>query len=161
MNNTSTSNHIESEPIGISDNIFTVSFWVKAAKSTNQVFVADPKIVIGTLNSLLYVVPTSSKPFTTTHFVNNEWNHIVVIRNDTTYKAYINGIAETQSGSNNYYSHSAAKLWLLNRSTNNKYAANTSISDFRVYATELSDKDIKELYDTSAIIDNKGNLYGY
>ena len=40
-------------------NIFTVSFWVKAAKSTSQVFVADPKIVIGTLNSLLYVVPTS------------------------------------------------------------------------------------------------------
>ena len=161
MNNTSTANHIESEPIAISDNIFTVSFWVKAAKSTSQVFVADPKIVIGTLNSLLYVVPTSSPPFTTTHFVNNEWNHIVVIRNDTTYKAYINGIAETQSGTNNYYGHSVAKLWLLNRSTNNTYAANTSISDFRVYATELSEEDIKELYDTPTFIDNHDNLLTY
>ena len=161
MNNTSTSNHIESEPIAISDNIFTVSFWIKAAKSTNQVFVADPKIVIGTLNSLLYVVTTSSPPFTTTNFVNNEWNHIVIVRNGTIYKAYINGIAETQSGSNNYYGHSVAKLWLLNRSTNNTYAANTSISDFRVYATELSEEDILALYNNPANIDNQGDMFSF
>lgn len=157
MNNTGTANHIEANPIGVSDNIFTVSFWVNAQKSTNQVFVADPKIVIGTLNSLLYVVTTSSAPFTTTNFITG-WNHIVVIRNGTTYKAYINGIAETRSGSNNYYAHLAAKLWLLNRSYNTTYAANASISDFRIYATVLSEDDIKELYNTSAVVDNNQNI---
>jgi hypothetical protein len=33
------------------------------------------------------------------------------------------------------------------------------MSDFRIYATALTDKQIKELYDTSATIDNLGNVY--
>ena len=37
--------------------------------------------------------------------------------------------------------------------------AMSSISDFRIYATALSEEDILELYHTSATIDNKGNIY--
>lgn len=159
MDNTGTSNHIEADPIPCSDNIFSVSFWVKCAKSTNQVLVADPKISIGLLNSLLYVNPASAKPFTTTNFITDEWNHIVVIRNGSTWSAYINGVAETQSGSNNYYSHSASKLWLLNRNTNSNYAANASISDFRVYASVLSASDVMNLYNSPAFVD-KGSNFG-
>ena len=159
MNNTGTSNHIEADPLdGLSDNIFTVSFWVKAAKSTNQVFFADPKVVIGTLNSLIYPFISSTSGFSTTHFINNEWNHIVVIKNNTSYYVYINGEAEAQNGAKNYYMHGASQLWLLNRSNNN-YAANATISDVRVYCTTLSADDVKELYNTSASIDNKGNVY--
>ena len=159
MNNTGTSNHIEADPIPCSDNIFSISFWVKCAKSTNQVLVADPKISIGLLNSLLYVSTSSSAPFTTTNFISDGWNHIVVVRNGSTYSAYINGIAETRSGSNNYYQHTASKLWLLNRNTNNTYAANASISDFRVYASALSASDIKDLYNSPAFVD-KGQTFG-
>ncbi len=161
MDNTGTANHIEADPIPCSDNIFSVSFWVKCAKATNQVLVADPKIVIGLLSSLLYVRTTSTKPFTTTNFVTNEWNHIVVVRNDSTYSVYINGVAESESGSNNYYAHSASKLWLLNRSTNSTYAANAGISDFRVYGKALSASEVKDLYSTSASIDSGQNMEGF
>lgn len=34
-----------------------------------------------------------------------------------------------------------------------------SISDFRIYCTALTEKQIKELYDTSAAIDKSGNIY--
>jgi len=33
------------------------------------------------------------------------------------------------------------------------------LSDFRIYATELTDEQILELYHTSTTIDNKGNIY--
>lgn len=159
MNNTGTSNHIEADPIPCSDNIFSVSFWVKCAKSTNQVLVADPKISIGLLNSLLYVNPANATPFTTTNFITDEWNHVVAIRNGSSYSVYINGVAETQSGSSNYYQHTASKLWLLNRNTNSNYAANASISDFRVYASVLSASDVMNLYNSPAFV-AKGQTFG-
>ena len=160
MNNTGTSNHIEADPIPCSDNIFSVSFWVKCTKSTNQVLVADPKMVIGLLNGLLYVKSdAAAKPFTTTNFISDGWNHIVAIRNDSTYSAYINGVQETQSGDSNRYLHNASKLWLLNRSNNSTYAANASISDFRVYASVLSASDVMNLYNSPAFV-AKGQTFG-
>jgi hypothetical protein len=38
---------------------------------------------------------------------------------------------------------------------------NGSISDFRIYATVLSINDIKELYQTSGLIDNQHNAYAF
>jgi hypothetical protein len=162
MNNVGTANHIEADPIPCSDNIFSVSFWVKCAKTTNQVLVADPKIVIGFLNSLLYVKPgAAATPFTTTNFTDNAWNHIVVIRNSSTYSVYINGIAETESGATEYYAHGISKLWLLNRYTNSNYAADAGISDFRIYGRALSVSDVKDLYSTSASVDSGQNMKGF
>jgi len=92
MNNTNTSNHVEVNKIFCADNIRSISFWVKCSKSKNQVLIADPGVmVIGLLNNLIYVSPTSSTPFSTTNFITNKWNHIVAIRNGTSYSLYING----------------------------------------------------------------------
>ena len=160
MTNTSTANRIQSNnnvPL-LTDGI-TASFWVKCAKATGQVIFAHPNFEFGLLNSLGYVSLTSAAGFNLSNFITNEWNHICVIRNGTTYKLYVNGVAAPQNGANNSYTHNASNLYLLNRSYNNNYAANASLSDFRLYATELTEAQIKELYNTSATIDNKGNGY--
>lgn len=41
------------------------------------------------------------------------------------------------------------------------YEQDYSLSDFRIYATTLSDSDILELYQSSASVDNNGNLITY
>lgn len=43
-------------------------------------------------------------------------------------------------------------------SNNATYEQDYSLSDFRIYATTLSDSDILELYQSSASVDNNGNL---
>ena len=162
MNNTSTSNHIETDAFTLPD-VISVSFWAKANKSTNQVLFADPlnSIEFGFLNSLAYVKTTNAAGWTTTNFINNEWNHIVVEKNGSTFYLYINETLETQNGASNYYMHNGTKLWLLNRSANNNYAANASISDFRIYCTPLLDTDIKLLYNMGMRVDNLGGVHAF
>ena len=45
-------------------------------------------------------------------------------------------------------------LEIGNRSNGTSYPWKGQISDFRVYATALSEEDIKELYNTSCIINS-------
>lgn len=72
----------------------TVSLWIKCAKTVNSAIFNDriTGLQIGLLNSLLYVNSlTSTKGFTTTHWKDNEWNHVVVINDNGTRFCYING----------------------------------------------------------------------
>ena len=162
MNNTSTDNRIETDSISLSDNIFTISFWIKTLKSTNQVLLGiNSKMVIGLLNSMIYLNPESAKGFIINDFIDNDWNHIVAIRNDSTFKLYVNNILCPQTGGSNTCVHNGTKMYLLNRKYNNNYAANALMSDLRIYCTELSEDDIKELYDTPTFIDNQGDLMSF
>ena len=160
MTNTGTADHIEAKAaIPLPTDGITASIWVKAPKTAAHVIFAHPNFEFGTLNSLGYLTLTTGAGFTLNNFVDNAWNHIVVIRNDSTYKLYVNGIAETRNGANNYYIHNGDQMWLLNRNYNNSYAADAAISDFRIYATELSEDDILDLYHTSAAIDKNGDIF--
>ena len=160
MNNTNTANRIQSNTnILLPIDGITASFWVKCSKTTAQVIFAHSNFEFGILGQAGYLCLTSTAGFNLSQFITNEWNHLCVIRNNTTYKLYVNGIQAAQSGSNNYYRHDGQLLYLLNRNYNNNYAANASLCDFRLYATELSADDILDLYHTSAAIDKNGNGY--
>ena len=127
----------------------TVALWIKADKSVNGAIFNDKTstLQIGLLNSLLYMNSAGSTAgFTTSHWVNGEWNHVVAINNNGTRSLYVNGQAEVQNGAANYYIHNADNCWLWNRSYNNNYPFTGNLSDLRVYATALSAADVLALY---------------
>ena len=139
----------------------TVSLWIKCSKTVNSAIFNDKTsgLQIGLLNSLLYINSLASTAgFTTTHWINDEWNHVVAINNNGTRFVYVNGQPETQSGASNYYLHNSENFWLWKRSYNNSYTFTGSLSDFRVYVTALSEDDVLELYHAPISLANSGTL---
>ena len=64
-------------------------------------------------------------------------------------------LCTVSSASKIYWNIHSSKIGIYN-SLNTYY--NGQISDVRIYATALSDSDILELYQSSASVDNNGNL---
>lgn len=85
-----------------------------------------------------------------------QWNHYCIVNKEL----YINGVKATTK-SQDSWSVSSTYLSLGQRHGGGAYPTIASVSDFRVYATALSEQDVKELYDTSGIIDNHNNLLSY
>ena len=83
----------------------------------------------------------------------SQWNFFVITLDNDVPKMYINGVSKTPAGKT---SESALGTGLYIGKTSN---APYQISDFRMYATTLTIDQIKELYNTSATIDNAGNIY--
>lgn len=139
----------------------TVSLWIKCNKTVNSAIFSDKTsgLQIGLLNSLLYINSLASTPgFTTTHWVNDEWNHVVAINDNGNRSVYINGQPETQSGASNYYIHNNDNFYLWKRAYNDSYTYNGALSDFRIYATCLSPQDVRDLYAVGASISDNGTL---
>ena len=142
----------------------TVSLWIKCNKTVNSAIFSDKTsgLQIGLLNSLLYINSLASTPgFTTTHWVNDEWNHVVAINDNGNRSVYINGQPETQSGASNYYIHNNDNFYLWKRAYNDSYTYNGALSDLRIYATALSADDVMALYKNAGYVDSDGNVYAY
>ena len=137
----------------------TISFWLKVSAIPNTIkaifadsasedasgiglgFYDNQKFFLGTAASNKYKVFTGI-------FIENEWNHIVIIKDSTSsHQIYCNGVllSDYSSSSTNYMIHRANELWIGNRNYTN-INLNGQMSDFRVYATALLQADIAELY---------------
>ena len=142
----------------------TVSLWIKCNKTVDSAIFSDKTsgLQIGLLHSLLYINSLASTPgFTTTHWVNDEWNHVVAINDNGNRSVYINGQPETQSGASNYYIHNNDNFYLWKREYNNYYTYTGALSDLRIYATALSADDVMALYKNAGYVDSDGNVYAY
>ena len=101
---------------------------------------------------------TSSNSTLSAATYQNKWTHFCITGDGTTTKLYING--SYIASATTYKPITGNNLWISGWDASTSYTFNGSkLSDFRVYATALSDKDIAELYNTSSSIDNKGNVY--
>lgn len=91
------------------------------------------------------------------------WSHLVITRSGNTVKGYVNGILKDTSTTILQDSiptgATTFRIGRDNRSDSTMFKGN--ISDFRIYATTLSDEDVLELYNTSAILTDNGTLEEY
>lgn len=146
----------------------TISFWFKRLKDTNTrqflftiwegfscELTADDIPLFRIATDVSHAVDALSDKKIT---VNDGWTHFCgVYKNGEYSKIYINGQLKksVSSASKIYWNIHSSKIGIYN-SLNIYY--NGQISDVRIYATALSDSDILELYQSSASVDNNGNL---
>ena len=121
-----------------------------------------PRLYLGTATSGTFYSINSD-----TAIALNTWHMLTGTYDGTTAKLYVDGVLKGSQNSsaevlwNEATGFTIGKMAYTYTNTVNYFPFNGSISDVRVYATALSADDIKELYQTSALIDNQGNAYAY
>ena len=149
--------------IASTDDIFTLNLWFKkddlGSKNYETLFGGPSGFEMdtrsGAATSLtLYMASTRGSNFAQFNF--GEWYMVTLVNDGTNELYYVNTelkktIAKKPMPAGNYY----IGAWQTEIKQNYK----GFISDFRIYKTALTADQILELYNTSATIDNKGNVY--
>ena len=165
MNTRDTTDNIECID-ALPTTIQTIAFWYKKINQSNYVVFAEPSsgLMFGPVGNYAVVeIATSNKTcysLADSNYTDGQWNHIVVQKDTSTFKLWVNGVQCSALGSN-YYRSQGTKLRLFNRNYNNSYGADGILSDFRVYTTLLNEEDIKQLYQLGAKIDNLNMMHTY
>ena len=147
----------------------SLSLWFKSnlSTSTSQIVMgSSSSISFGIHNDTIIGMATTNSPvglLSGSTYTVGQWNHIVITRDASNAMSYyINGI-KISNGSNNSWSWNDDPYGIIGRRTpgyaGSAYYTNGEIDDIRVYATTLSDKDIKDLYEARAEIEQSGVLY--
>lgn len=88
------------------------------------------------------------------------WHHCAIVGNGSSTLLYIDGI--NAGTATTYKSLTGTQIYISGWDSGTSYTFNGSnLVDFRIYSTALSATDIKELYNTSFIVDNSGKAYAY
>lgn len=146
---------------------FSISCWVKFDDTTGNSTICTMRTAIGTGVALFKVGnnfrldDNTQSTFSDYAISANEWTHVVVTRSSSCKNLYINGVLKQTKntvGDMKLISN-VGTIGASSQSGNGiSNYLNGQLSDFRIYATALSDSDILELYQSSASVDNNGNL---
>lgn len=92
-----------------------------------------------------------------------KWHHLAATYDGTTIKRYIDGVLVNSTSVTGALDGGRNQALYIGRmGTSITYASKDLLeSDLRIYATALSEEDIKELYEVSASVDKNGNFWGY
>ena len=144
----------------------TLALWAKTTSTGNAALAIDYKSKIGFGFWSGVIIPSCNgnikTTYSTTNYIINQWNHIVVVRNSSsTLQLYINGVLQTNTTSaQDYWSGGVIDGLSIAARPNGSSPVSCQISDVRIYATALSTDDVQSLYQNSAYIDSSGNVYG-
>ena len=129
------------------------TFWANVVDKTAQTVFVDGASKLGFGMFSTYFICSSAGKTSAKYSTANltiGWHHFAVV-NDL---LYIDGVLQEKPSGTDTWVYSGSMLEIGNRSNGNSYPWKGQISDFRVYATALSSEDIKELYNTSCIINS-------
>ena len=130
----------------------TVAFWFSSPKTATTVFFADykSKLAFG-YNGSGYIIAScnslSTKMFDASNITRYASTYIVIRKtaNNDDVDLFVNGRQVTTRYSNNYWTHTTDTLMIGQRSSGTPMPS-AGFTDFRMYATRLSDDDIMDLY---------------
>lgn len=92
----------------------------------------------------------------------NAWQHVAIVYDGTTIKYYVNAVLAHSLTYGSNGTCTLGNIYLGNSMYNTHPASETddsAMSDFRIYGTALTADDVKYLYETSAAIDNNGDMF--
>ena len=154
-------------PITSSSTDFTISCWVKFDDITGNSTICTMRTAIGNgialfkIGNKIRFDDNGQCTFSDYTISANEWIHVVVTRSSSCKKLYVNGILK-QTVNTVGDMKLISNVGTIGASSQGgdgiSNYLNGQLSDFRIYATALSDSNILELYQSSASVDNNGNL---
>lgn len=154
-------------PITSSSTDFTISCWAKFDDTTGNSTICTMRTAVGNGIALFKIGNKirfdDNAQFTFSDYTisANAWTHVVVTRLSSCKKLYVNGILK-QTVNTVGDMKLISNVGTIGASSQGgdgiSNYLNGQLSDFRIYATALSDSDILELYQSSASVDNNGNL---
>lgn len=154
-------------PITSSSTDFTISCWVKFDDTTGNSTICTMRTAVGNGIALFKIGNKirfdDNAQFTFSDYTisANAWTHIVVTRSSSYKNLYINGVLKqtiNTVGDMKLISNVGTIGASSQSGDGISNYLNGQLSDFRIYSTALSDSDILDLYQSSASVDNNGNL---
>ena len=146
---------------------FTISCWVKFDDITGNSTICTMRTAVGNgialfkIGNKIRFDDNGQCTFSDYTISANEWIHVVVTRSSSCKKLYVNGILK-QTVNTVGDMKLISNVGTIGASSQGgdgiSNYLNGQLSDFRIYATALSDSNILELYQSSASVDNNGNL---
>ena len=166
----------QNSPEYLPKDAITVNLWVKPTTWANPIsctesggwnFEGSPVQFPCFISGVGYKVAVSN--VTGASLQDGKWHMLTASYNSISQevKIYIDGVLKgtTATGSSNGIGYASNRLIISGEAGGGTSVASSSYvgeeSDVRIYATALSDEDIKELYQTAATIDKNGTLLGY
>lgn len=169
--------YIKNSNFNISFKEFTISYWIKIPES-----ITAQHFAFGTFNSWgdngigswrdlnlkgYHTIARSDAEtkcgyFNTISLTPNTWYFVSFVYTGTTLKTYINGKIYGNIATYGKNGNVNMPVLYIGNSlfsgTPSSETDESSVVDFRIYSTALFDTDILDLYQTSASVDNNGNL---
>ena len=143
----------------------TISFWLKTTKTNQVCCFADYKSRLGFgFKSDGTIVTTCAsfniKTYSPSAITDNVWHHIGIVKkaDDSDVLLYVDGILQSTRSGADSWTHTTDVFTLTGRSYGSPAKMTCYLSDFRLYATALSQEDIQQLYNTPVSVANTGAM---